>query len=270
MKYFSFLLFLSSLFLFSCTERIDINIKDSDAVLVVEANITNDAGPYKVKLSKTINFDQPNVFPSVSNAFMVISDNVGNKDTLVESSEKGTYFTQHIQGIEGRSYTLSIDAEGKNYLASCSMPVAVKLDSIFVQEIPGGGPGGGGPSLRRFIFNVFQDPAAEANYYQTAQIKNDSLQDNLSLFNDDNVNGNKVTIPYFGQTASILLGDSILMELRSLSKTSYEYYNTLNEIATGGGGGQAASPQNPTTNVSGGALGYFAAYSVSRKGIRVR
>lgn len=269
MKYFSFLLFLSSLFLFSCTERIDLNIKDSDAVLVVEANITNDAGPYKVKLSKTINFDLPNAFPTVSNAFMVISDDLGNKDTLVESTEKGTYFTQHIQGVEGRTYSLSIDAEGKSYLASCSMPVVVKLDSIFVQAIagPGGGPGAG-PQMT--IFNVFQDPAALGNSYQTAQIVNGTMQEDLSLFNDDNVNGNKVTIPYFGQKAKLVPGDSVIMELRSLSKTSYDYYNTLDEISSGGGGGQAASPQNPTTNLSGGALGYFAAYSVSRKGIRIK
>jgi len=90
-----------------------------------------------------------------------------------------------------------------------------------------------------------------------------------SLFNDDNVDGNQILIPYFGGSeAKIVRGDSLTMELRSLDKVTYEYYNTLANIA-GGGVGQAAAPENPTTNISNGAMGYFAGYSTSRKTIVV-
>ncbi len=58
------------------------------------------------------------------------------------------------------------------------------------------------------------------------------------------------------------------MELRSIDKVVYDYYSTLaNIVGRGAPGGQAAAPENPVSNVSNKAMGYFAAYSISRKGI---
>jgi len=47
----------------------------------------------------------------------------------------------------------------------------------------------------------------------------------------------------------------------------YKYWYSLNDGATGTG--QSASPANPVTNISGGALGYFSAQTVRTKGIKV-
>ena len=50
----------------------------------------------------------------------------------------------------------------------------------------------------------------------------------------------------------------------SISKTIYEYYNSLETNTTDG---QSASPANPTSNITNGALGYFNAYSVRKKDV---
>jgi hypothetical protein len=56
----------------------------------------------------------------------------------------------------------------------------------------------------------------------------------------------------------------MFVELWGIDKGVYEYYSTLREIL-GGAGPSTASPANPTSNISGGAMGYFSAFTVARK-----
>ncbi len=214
MKYTFILVFLTSLFLASCTERIDINVNSSNPVLVVAGNITTDAGPYTVQLSKTTDFDKPNVFPAVSNAFVMIADNAGNSDTLTETpTGSGMYFTHSIQGVVGRTYTLTVKSEGKDYTATSSIPVPTTLDSVYIQVNLPNTPSPGRPPVQdttRTIFQVFQDPEGTSNYYQIAQNVNGGKDNKPSLFSDDNVDGNRVIIPYFGGSdVAMVRGDSL-------------------------------------------------------------
>ena len=64
----------SILFLSNCTQVIDIDLNNSDPKIIVEGSITNEAGPYFVKLSKSVNFDQSNSYPPISNAVVTSSD----------------------------------------------------------------------------------------------------------------------------------------------------------------------------------------------------
>jgi hypothetical protein len=52
-------------------------------------------------------------------------------------------------------------------------------------------------------------------------------------------------------------GDEVTIWLESVDKYVYEYFRT-----EGSEGWQSASPANPTSNISNGALGYFNACSV--------
>jgi len=78
----------------------------------------------------------------------VISDNAGNRDTLTEIPVgSGTYLTHTIQGVIGRTYTLDIKNEGKDYTAISTIPTPVILDSIFIQVNPPNFPAPGGPPM---------------------------------------------------------------------------------------------------------------------------
>lgn len=112
--------------LHSCIEEFDFNIAPGEIKLVVEGLVTNEAGPYYVRLTNTCNnfyafgtypeidsykTDINNIpsrteakkmmFEPVKNAIVVISDNNGTKDTLVAPPD--TIIEQHIwettQGI---------------------------------------------------------------------------------------------------------------------------------------------------------------------------
>jgi hypothetical protein len=58
-------------------------------------------------------------------------------------------------------------------------------------------------------------------------------------------------------------GDKIEVQLISIDNMVYDYFKTLANIVSGGGGASSSSPANPNSNLSNNALGYFAAESIS-------
>lgn len=85
MKTLVWTLVLGVIALYSCQKVIDIELNPSSPRYVVTGNITDQPGPYEVKITSSINFDQDNNFPAVSGAKVCITDqNVGLTDTLTE------------------------------------------------------------------------------------------------------------------------------------------------------------------------------------------
>jgi hypothetical protein len=72
-------------------------------------------------------------------------------------------------------------------------------------------------------------------------------------------------LPIF--TDSFEQNDSVDVELVSISHAMFDYFNTLALLVDGSG---SPAPTNPSSNWSGGALGYFGAFSVSKQTIFVR
>ena len=59
-KFYKYLYF--TLFLFvSCDKVITLPIEDNESKIIIEANITDQPGPYFVKLSRSISINEPNV-----------------------------------------------------------------------------------------------------------------------------------------------------------------------------------------------------------------
>ncbi len=96
-------------FIFSaCIEKYNPQFSDYENLLVVEGMVSNEPGPYIVKLSFSTSVSNPEK-RSISGAIVTISDNEGNSEILLENSP-GEYKTSEtgIQGIIGRSYKVRI------------------------------------------------------------------------------------------------------------------------------------------------------------------
>ncbi len=65
----------------------------------------------------------------------------------------------------------------------------------------------------------------------------------------------------------IVTGDTITVSLLSIDQATYNYFNQLNDILISDRAPTALSPANPTSNISNGSLGYFAAYTVDTRSI---
>ena len=257
----------------SCTKVINLDLNSANPNIVVDAEVTDQPGPYSVNLTKTINFSDNNVFPPIDGASVVISDNAGNSETLTETSA-GFYTTSHLQGIVGRTYNISITNDGKNYSAISTMPVSVSIDSVIADTAAnqGGGFEGGGkngpPSVN--IKAMFTDPAGIANYYRLIEYTNRVPNyKNISIVSDNLQDGSVITANVTRRDTTIHHGDSVTVILESIDANVYEYFRTLRQITRPQTGFQASVPGNPTTNLSNNALGFFSAHTIKKKTIVV-
>ncbi len=66
---------------------------------------------------------------------------------------------------------------------------------------------------------------------------------------------------------NVQTGDAITVELLSIDKATYDYFNTLRDVLSSDQAATSLAPANPNTNLSNGLLGYFSAYTIDTKTI---
>ena len=253
-----------------CEKLVSIDLNKADPHLVIEGVVTDRPGPYTVKLSKTGNyFVNELVFPPVSNALIVVTDDQGQKDTLNEITN-GTYQSSTLRGMVGKTYALEVIAEGKTYNATSSMPPKVFIDSLYARirqeshEEP-----------RYDIYVMFRDPPEPGNYYRlnarsSALIPADSIDGRrYRVYTDKLTNGNEME-ERIRAGRNVVVGDTITIELLSIDKATYDYFNTLRDVLSSDLSPTSLSPTNPNSNISNGSLGYFSAYAIDVKTIIIR
>ncbi len=244
----------------SCQKVIDIDLNSSSPQIVIEGNVSDQPGPHYVKISKTANFSDANTFPVVAGALVKLADNTGITEILTEISP-GTYSTSPtLQGIVGRTYTLTVNSEGKEYVANATIPVPVNIDTLTIDK--GISFGGRRPNKRVQVH--FQDSLGVANYYHFVLTHNGMPQKAIYITSDRIQDGNKRIYNLSDRTDTINSGDHVTVALQAIDGKVYEYFRTLNQANNSG---QSATPANPVSNLSNGALGYFSAYSVKTKSI---
>ncbi len=256
-----FSVFVLSCILYSCQKVVNINLNAASPTLVVQANISNQPGPYSVVLTQSVGFTTPNTFPAVTGARVIIEDNVGNADTLKESPA-GTYTGSKLTGTPNRTYTLLINANGNNYTSVCTMPAPVNIDSISLKYIPLNGSNS--------VFISFKDPATGNNYYNGVEIVNRVVKNQDWTLSDVGfgVNGHEITGPISSGGYQLKSGDTATILLECIDVGMYNYYNSLyNASGSSGIGPGNPTPANPPSNISNGALGYFNACAITSRSI---
>ena len=236
----------------SCKKVIQLNLNTSSPQIVIQGDLFDHEGPYTVKISRSVNFYDANVFPAVSGATVTITDNLGNSDHLTESSP-GLYITSTLHGIPGRTYTLQVNADGQTYTASSTMPVPIDIETVYFQKSLFGN--------NIFPGITFIDPPNVTNYYRLIYFINNIQQNDINVTDDKLDAGKKINylIRPLDTDNKLQAGDYVTIWLETVDQGVYEYFRTAD---TGNRGGQLTSPANPTSNISNGALGYFNACSV--------
>jgi Domain of unknown function (DUF4249) len=246
----------------SCTKIVDIDLNSSDPQIVIEGEVTDQIGEYVVKVTKSVNFSDPNSFPAVQNAAVTISGDNGTMEVLAEKSP-GIYVTTNLQGTPGITYTMSVITNGKTYTATSKMPKIIDLQGIDVVEntLPAGGPGSA-DSLKNYdVVPLFTDDASVPNYYRVKQRANGKVYQPFANVSDDVLfNGQPFPFPIFNEDLDLKSGDTIEVEIQSMDLGAFEYFYSLGQVTSG----QSGTPANPVSNISGGAFGYFSAHTVQK------
>ncbi|QJW90690.1 DUF4249 domain-containing protein [Spirosoma taeanense] len=138
--------------------------------LVVEGQITDQPGPYTVRLTRTANYSIRSINLLETGATVTIEDNRGNRETLREQSPGGVYVSRAngIQGVAGRSYRIVIQTKaGKRYESDAevlqSAPPIQKLYTEYRNEPVPNSP------VRKQSWKVYldtKDPETTGNYYR--------------------------------------------------------------------------------------------------------
>lgn len=240
----------------SCKKVIHVNLNSTSSRYVVQGEVTDQPRPYLVTITKSINFDQDNIFPTVSGALVVITDVTANiSDTLAETSP-GNYTSHLITGTSGHVYSMYVSVANNIFRAKSTMPSLVTLDSLYTQPSPF-------RADRPELVPVYTDPVATGNYYHFVEIKNDTVANAVIVRNDGFINGVIVKQPIGGDNLNP--GDSVALFLECIDSAMYQYYFSLNQTEDQ----SSATPANPQSNITGGALGYFSAHTSSMKSIIV-
>lgn len=254
--YISIGVFLFSLLMTSCEKEIELDLKSVEPKIVIEGRIVKDSIA-KISITKTKDFYEDNNFPPVSGAIVTVSDDKGNSEVL-EQDKNGLYVSKSLRGKENITYYLNVKVEGNEYTSVSKMPELVKIDTITMYPVP----------IFKYAMPMVHipDPAGIKNYYRSllylngvrmdigSETTEDKLKDGtmieriLPVADDEKENRRKIE-----------KGDTVLIELQTIDKGAYDFFDSL--------GMMDATENNPTTNIGGGALGYFSAYTINRKQI---
>lgn len=258
-----YIIALLALLFVSCEKVVDLNIKDNQSKLIIEGNVTNQPGPYFVKITRSVPLKETGAYPTIDDAQVVISDDAGNSETLMAMGA-GIYQTKSISGVEGRTYTLQVQAEGKEYTATSTMPAWVTFDSLKVEELVIVG------DTEYNLIPVYMDPVLKGNNYRFILTVNDKVINQHFVQNDDVKNGvvNTDRLEINDDDVKLKKGNVVRVEMQCVDANVALYYTTLALIGDSGPGG-GTTPANPQSNISNGAMGLFSAHTTAQKGVTI-
>jgi hypothetical protein len=246
--------FLILMILSSCTEEIDIDLNSSDPQIVIEGSVST-TGESVIKITESVNFDESNDFPKVQDAIVEISDNLGNSEILIETSD-GIYSASSFGGVEGRTYSLKVQIDNETLKSVSNIPNHVSFDSLIVTKATVPPVPGAQENDNYYEVKVkYKDPAEVENFYRFIEFVNNEMA-NSYVFDDRLNNGEDVTVSLLNFSRELMIGDVLRIEMQCIDEYVYEYFNSFSNTQ-----GSSATPANPYTNIIGSDLGYFSAHT---------
>lgn len=262
MKYLIFITL--TLSLFACQKVIDVDLNDSDPQYVIVANYNASDSTVHVKTSKTSNFFSAENPSNIDNASITIYDANGI-GTIIPSIGNGEYQLSNYVPNFLTTYSMVVSIDGQQFESSCYLSASVPQEDPYYEYFAQGFFGESGGNL---VFFTFFDPVGLGNNYKVVVTVNDTTYnqvDEITLGDDQLTDGNLTARPalfrYFQP------GDTINIELQMISKSILDYYTELQTIAGGQNGAAPANPEYYWTNKG---LGYFSAYSSTKKGVLIQ
>jgi hypothetical protein len=264
----SVLLILLGLFC-SCEKVINLKVPDSNPKYVIEGLVSNETGGAKVTISQSKKFTEDNTLNGVSGAQVSVeADGVVYPFTTTGS---GVYQNSTLSGIPGHTYHLTVSINSNTYTSTSIMPQPVSLDSVYIVNDEFGT--NKDKTRLRLATIKFKDPAAVKNYYRFIQYIDNIKEKTIFVDDDEFTNGQEVNSRLNfnndndAPTREIRTGKQVRIEMQCIDYAVYKYFYSLSSDASGNSNN--ATPSNPTSNISGGVLGYFSAYTVTSKTITV-
>lgn len=274
------LLFAICLFVISCERDITVDLPEVEQKIVVEGYI-EPGEKAVVILTRSASFFAPVDSASlltylVTNAFVTVSDGI-TTDTLLPTIDTNYYVpllykSQTLLGQVGKTYMLTVVADGKTVTSTTTIPQLVPLDSVWfkLQE---------GRDSLGFAWAHLTDPDTIGNCYRwfAKRIGKDKrfLPPRGSVFEDKFINARSFDFAYNRGSEPnsaaqedndtrhdfFELGDTIAVKFCSIDRAHFDFWRKYHQQANSNGNPFSAPAPIPS-NINGG-LGIWGGYASS-------
>lgn len=272
-----FILIIAGIALTACEKTVILDITQNTPRVIIEGLVTNQAGYQYVKVTRSSGFYETGASPRIENASVSVSDDSGNHYDFVHNpggdADSAGYYrpVTPFVGVIGRTYRLEVQVDEEFYEGSDLLSPVTKIDSLASQinEEEREDPDKVGKFYEVLMFA--KEPQSTNDYYLFKFYRNDSLTvdfDTDIYYADDELLGENIDgVPspvYYAP------GDVARVEMYSISREAYVFYNDLQLLLNNDGGLFGQPPSNSRNNLSNGALGFFQASAVDRSEIVVK
>ena len=246
------------LILLSCEEKSDFTVESSATIrLVVEGMITNEIKQHSVKLSLPVKSLNERALP-VSGAFVAITD----QDTVFvlqeDTEEPGSYLTEHaIQGVFGKIYTLYIRIGEYEFSGSSYMVPVEPLQPVVITNCEEDG-------FYYLDTRELGDPfmmKIEYDWTFASECLESECMARSMVYHLNSIDVNEIFKPE-QEIICFPAGTTIRRTKYSLNEDYQSYIRSMMNESNWRGGLFDVERGNIPTNMSVGAIGYFAAASV--------
>jgi hypothetical protein len=277
----------------SCEKNITIESKGVEPLLVVEATIENGEAPVVI-LSKSMDYFgkiSPDILLNsfVRGARVEMSNGtrthrlkeysiaLGNGFSLVYYSTDSSSLATAFTGEFNKQYTLAINADGKDYNATTTIPtITRRIDSIWWKPVPQS------PDTNwvAIMIKAYDKPGlGDYIRYFTQRNNENFLPGDPSVFDDDVIDGTTYELQIArGQDINnpsqdgdykyfYRRGDTVTFRVSQIDKATFDFWRTM-EYTYQSVGNPFSSPVKVLSNIKGHpALGYFGGYATQYRSI---
>jgi hypothetical protein len=246
----------------ACEEVVDVDLRNAEPKLNVEAVIFRDS-VCNVRLTMTTDYFSELEPQVVDDAVIKINDE--NTSEILHYKGNGNYSGSTILGTSGVTYAIEILHDGVTYTGTSTMPGVPEIRSTRYSkstEVSILNPEG--ETVYTINCRFYDDPSV-SNYYMICYRSRWTLiEQRFFMLTESSANGGS-----FDKTGDLISfsesifwdGGIVDVQLYSLDEPVYQYFKQLDDILFWKRRYIPPVPYNPKSNLSGGALGYFAAMS---------
>ncbi|MEA3462449.1 MAG: DUF4249 family protein [Bacteroidota bacterium] len=260
----------------ACTEPIDIELDSTYQRLVVEGYVNTDSIKHYVILSVTSDYFFNEASPRLSDAFVELSFEGESMQLIENDAVPGLYEAPYaFRGVIGSTYDLDIsqldinqDGVEDRYYASSTMPGGTELEYIELKYYPTAVATGYAvfmyafhPPEQRdwFGFKLFKNGVPLSNSLEDYSVLSDDI------FDDGYLPGLPVGFLSDDETEqAVHPGDTVTFELNCIDEAYYNFVSGAQLEIVGYNPLFSGPSANVASNLSDGAFGIFAAYSIQR------
>ncbi len=279
------LFFISSLFLISCEDVVDVNLKDGEKYLVIDAFLNDQPTTQNIRISYSAPYFTNSETPTENNAIVKII-NLTTQDTVIfNPSGNGNYnyFPDTLNPFfkVNHEYKLWVNVNGNEYESYSRLNRSTVIDTFLYEKNENGF---GDSKGKYFVGLVARDSLGGPDYYWFKSYYNGKFlsrpgQINLAV---DGASGEGADGFFFTPNIAVFsinpdngldVGDSLAVEIYSLNKETWTFLNQAQSEMTNGGL-FARTPENIITNIKSlnkqKVLGFFNTGSSHIRGVRIK